>query len=628
METARYMCQRLAPFFVFFLIIGFATRVALSLYNPADVEGGGFDMLQAFLVGLYFDIGTFAYFAIPLILAALAIPARVQGTKTDNRITAFVFFLFAYVMVFTAAGEWFFWDEFQSRYNFIAVDYLVYTHEVIGNIRESYPVFPIMAAIAVFTGLLAWAVYKILPRFSPLGVTLGRRLGAFALVIILAVTSNLVWRSEQASVSDNRYINELAHNGVYELFNAYSHNELTYEDFYITRPEAEIREFIAAKTGGNAQAESPLSHTVKARAAKKQYNLVVITVESLGANFLTRFGSTTNITPNLDKLVDKSMFFSNLYATGTRTVYGLAALTLASPPIPGNSIVRRHDNGGLATIGDVLRKQGYSTKFIYGGFGYFDNMNAFFDANGYEVVDRNNLSKEEINFANIWGVADDDLFRRVLKENDKAHAEGKPFFDMVMTTSNHRPYTYPEGKIDLPPKSGRRGGVKYSDFAIDEFLREAAKKPWFKDTIFVIVADHTAGSSGKSQLDPTKYHIPMWVYAPGIIKPRIVDTMMSQIDVVPTVLGLMNVSYESKFFGRDIMKEKPGRVFISNYQQLGYMTDKGLVILSPVNKADFYKRDASGQYVRQDNVPQDILNEAIGYYQSAAQWRSWSKKAE
>ena len=123
-----------------------------------------------------------------------------------------------------------------------------------------------------------------------------------------------------------------------------------------------------------------------------------------------------------------------------------------------------------------------------------------------------------------------------------------------------------------------------------------------------------------------KYHIPMWIYAPDIIKPGRVSHTASQIDVPPTVLGLMGVDYESRFFGVDLMKEKPGRIFISNYQQLGYLTDKGLVILSPQQKVRFYNKDENGVYTphKGREMPQEMLDAAIGYYQGAEQWRTWS----
>lgn len=624
MKTLRYAFQRLLPYLTFFVVLEFLVRISLFLYSGAQMGPLRLRMLAAPLVGLGFDLATFTYIAIPVLFYALALPRRFQGERADRIGSGIVFFLFTYILLFSAVGEWLFWDEFQTRYNFIAVDYLVYTQEVIGNIQESYPVFWLMAAMALASFFLTTLYYKHADRFLPLATPLSRRALAFAGIIVLSVCSYATFKPDYAEISDNRYLSEVARNGIFELFSAFNNNELDYNKFYLTRPIEDVAAFVRKNVGGDANSENPLARSIDNHKQKK-HNLVVITVESLSADYLARFGNSKNITPHLDALIPHSLFFSNLYATGSRTVYGLSAITLSMPPVPGNSIVRRPDNGNLYSLGSVLKDQGYETKFIYGGFGYFDNMNAFFGANGYQVVDRNNLAKDEIHFANIWGVSDDDLFRRTMKENDKSYASGKPFFDMLMTTSNHRPYTFPPGKIDLPT-GGRGAGVKFTDFAIDEFLKESAKKPWFKDTIFVIVADHTAGSSGKSDLTPDKHHIPLWIYAPGIVKPGDIDWMASQIDIAPTVLGLMGVDYESHFYGKDLLKEKPDRAFISNYQKLGYLTKEGLVILEPNQVTEFLKKDANGDYKPAGKIPPHLLDEAIGYYQGAAQWRSWSKQ--
>ncbi|TAL31687.1 MAG: LTA synthase family protein [Alphaproteobacteria bacterium] len=618
----RYFWVRIKPFLLVFLGCETAARVVLTLCAWKDLAEARWNVVEAMLVGFAFDLSVFTYFLIPMALYLACVPAARHGRRMDRIVSTALFFSVSYILIFCTVSEFIFWDEFQSRYNFIAVDYLVYTHEVIDNIRESYPVGTLMAAIAL-AALAISAVYH--RRGVPSTVTAPHarhRAGLLLGAVALAAMSFVATKSSYADISPNRYVNEIARNGIFELFSAFRHNELSYDKFYDTLPVEKVAAFLEKQVGANlGTASSPLDHTVTARATGKKYNLVLITVESLSASYMTVFGNRKGITPHLDKLADESLFFTNLYATGTRTVYGLSAITLAMPPVPGNSIVRKQDNGGLASLGGVLQDKGYATKFIYGGFGYFDNMNEFFSANGYGIVDRSSLSKDEIHFANAWGVSDDDLYRRVMTENDKEFAAGRPFFDMIMTTSNHRPYTYPEGKIDIPSHTGRDGGVKFTDYTIHEFLEESKKRPWFKDTIFVIIADHTAGSAGKTDLDPAKYHIPMFVYAPGIVKPGKVDWMTSQIDVTPTLLGLMGVSYESRFYGKDALKTHPHRAFISNYQKLGYLTEDGLVILSPVQQSGFY--DSKGVAAK---APPGRLEEAIAYYEGASKWRQWSKK--
>jgi phosphoglycerol transferase MdoB-like AlkP superfamily enzyme len=188
---------------------------------------------------------------------------------------------------------------------------------------------------------------------------------------------------------------------------------------------------------------------------------------------------------------------------------------------------------------------------------------------------------------------------------------------MVMTTSNHRPFTYPEGKIDIPSHTGREGGVKYADFAIGRFLERARKEAWFHETLIVIVADHCAGSAGKTALPVKKYEIPMMVYAPSHIRPQRVDRLASQIDIAPTVLGLLNASYRTKFFGRDILAPGPPRerAFLSTYQKLGYMDDERLVVLEPGKKVESYTyRREDGHLTPASDMGRQV-EETLAYYQ-------------
>lgn len=236
----------------------------------------------------------------------------------------------------------------------------------------------------------------------------------------------------------------------------------------------------------------------------------------------------------------------------------------------------------MFSAGFITRSRGYENKFIYAGYGYFDNMNDFFSHNGFDIVDRSSFDDAEVSFSNAWGVCDEDLYDKSIKEADLSYERGKPFFNFVMTTSNHRPYTYPDGKIDIPSHSGRDGAVKYTDYAIGEFIKKAKSKPWFDNTIFLFVADHNGGSAGKSSLPLRRYKIPLILYAPKLIEPQRVDKLASQIDTMPTLFALLGWSYESLFYGNDIQSlDYKERTFIGNYQKLGLVRDGKLITLSP-----------------------------------------------
>lgn len=533
------------------------------------------------------------------------------------------FFIVIITLIFNAISEWIFWEEFSVRYNFIAVDYLIYTTEVIGNIRQSYPVTPVLIVLFVVSVVATYLLRNFFTPDRSVPLKFGQRTKFALLLLLLPVGTYFLVDHKWKNHSSNQYANELAGNGIYEFGFAFWHNQLDYDTFYQTLP---IKKVIEVFKGGfkskntDTAAMGTVRNIISGKTENKM-NVVMISVESLSAEFLGSFGNTQHITPNLDSLAKKGLLFTKLYASGTRTVRGLEALSLCIAPTPGQSIVKRPDNKNLFTLGSVFRSKGYNSRFIYGGYGYFDNMNEFFSQNGYEVTDRNALKANEIHYENTWGVADEDLFTLSLHEFDKDYQNKKPFFAQIMTVSNHRPYTYPEGRIDIPSHTGREGAVKYTDYAIGKFIKEAEQKPWFHNTLFVIVADHCASSAGKVELPVDKYHIPMIFYSPGHIAQGKFEKLVAQIDIGPTLLGYLNFNYKSKFFGQDVFKmnDKDQRIFISTYQSLGYIKNDKLVILEPNKKVNTFIPD----YVSGSSkaIPNEkwLTNEAISNYQLAAE---------
>lgn len=578
-------------------------------------------LVQAALTGFIFDAATLAYGILPLALYLLLAPRRMTGHRWHPWLVRFFYLLFVASLVFDGCAEYFYFREFGTRFNFIAIDYLIYTHEVIGNIRESYPLPFIFTGIGV-ASLLCVALLRNLLDSAGKFTFAGTYHRTGALLIIPSLLALSLINVSQSAVTPNNFANEIAGNGIYNLVAAFRNNELSYTRFFRTEPEnralGRLRTLVAERNNGfvNPTSASFTRH-IRGEGPEKHLNVIVVVEESLSAEYLGVFGNKERLTPNLDRLAKESLLFTNLYATGTRTVRGLEAISLSMPPLPGTSIVKRPDNGGFRSWGEIMNSKGYDSRFIYAGYGYFDNMNAFFSGNGYSIVDRTALSKEEITFSNVWGVCDEDLFRRVIREANASHAAGKPFFSMVMTTSNHRPFTYPDGRIDIPSKTGRNGGVKYADYAIGRLVAEARRQPWFDDTIFVFVADHCAGSAGKTEVPVKKYEIPLLVYAPKHIRPARFDGIMSQIDVAPTVLGLMNMSYDTDFLGHDALKDSGNspRAFISTYQKLAYLTEDRLLVLGPQQYAAEYLIDRRTGDAKPMPLDDRLLGDALAYYQ-------------
>ena len=636
----------LSDFFVFVIASAFLWLYLIFISNSKYLKPYGyiiFGLLVSLLIYVKFfntilneyggvlpEIG-FAFIAIKTTLFGLLLFLPKYRDTIRYWLFSFVIFLFVVILLQNAISEFFFWNEFGVKYNFIAVDYLVYTNEVIGNIMQSYPVIPLFSILFIVAGLVTYFIVKKSKNYIENIPTIVEKIKISGVYFLLFGMSLFVipFLSTKEN-SDNIFANELEANGIYKFYQAFMNSELDYFKFYKTLPEKEAYDLLNAQITGSIRGTT--LRDIKSVAAENHKNVVLITIESYSAEFLKMYGNEQNITPFLDSLATKSLVFSNLYAVGNRTVRGLEAVTLCLPPTAGESVVKRVDNKEKFSTGSVFKQKGYNVKYLYGGDAYFDNMQDFFGGNGYEIVDKKTFKPNEITFQNIWGVCDEDMYNKAITEMNSEFRENKPFFNHIMTVSNHRPFTYPNDKIDIPGDAkSREGGVKYTDFAMKEFFNKAKKQPWFSNTVFVILADHCASSSGKTELPVDKYRIPAMVYSPGFIAPKYYTNLMSQIDVMPTVFGLLNFNYQSKFFGQDVLKSdyKP-RALIATYQNLGLIKDNVLTIISPKQQVKQLQltlipnpKVTSEFQLLYEQKPiakprLDLENETISYYQTAS----------
>ena len=544
---------------------------------------------------------------------------------------SFVIFLYVVLILQNGISEYFFWNEFGVKYNFIAVNYLIYTNEVIGNIMESYPIIPLFLALFIIAGSVTYFIVKKSRNYIENIPTFVEKIKISGIYLLLFGLSLLAIPSVSTKEnSQNIFANELQANGIYKFYSAFINKELDYFKFYKTvlnsAAYAQLKIQIPAISGQTTLRQ------IKSEAAENHKNVVLITIESYSAEFMKMYGNEQNITPFLDSLATKSLVFTNLYAVGNRTVRGLEAVSLCFPPTAGESVIKRKDDKNKFSTGSIFRKKGYDVKFMYGGDAYFDNIEDFFAGNNYDIVDKKTFAPNEITFDNIWGVCDEDMYNKAIVIMNKEGQSGKPFFNHIMTVSNHRPFTYPNGKIDIPGDAkSRDGGVKYTDYALKKFFKAAKKQPWFNNTVFVILADHCASSAGKTELPADKYRIPAMIYSPGFVKRQYYANLMSQIDVMPTVLGLLNFNYQSKFYGQDVLKldYKP-RALIATYQDLGLIKDNILTIISPKQKIKQFQltlrkdqKVAPEFQIYYDQIllkkeRTDLVKETISYYQTAS----------
>lgn len=626
-------------FILWFLVVSQLLRIVFFVWQFDDVSWNIIDVFRTFLTGLFFDIGAVHFICLPAIIYYVILPNKWIGSILDKVLVWFFTSLTVFILVFTFFAEITFWDEFKNRFNFIAVDYLIYTHEVVANINQSYPLPFLIIGVLSLTAFILFFFYKRKAFFNTFKqkATAIQRFSLLGLSILIVIVYSVFITNNQAEWSSNRYNSEISKNGIYSFFAAFRNNQMEYTQFYTSIDNNKAFSIVKNKLNNsnirfNKKGLSIHRTITDSLPSNEKKNVVFILVESLSGSFMQEFGNKEKITPFLDSLAQKSIFFENLYATGTRTVRGMEAVTLCIPPTPGQSIVKRPENSNLFTVNNVFKSKGYDCNFFYGGDGYFDNMNAYFGGNGFSIYDRgrgsvlsdkikttrNNINDNEVTFENAWGICDEDIFNKMLKVADNQYQNDKPFFNFVMTTSNHRPYTYPSGKIDIPSGTGREGAVKYTDFALRELFKKARTKPWFKNTVFVVIADHCASSAGKDEIDVANYHIPAFIVNLPESNTQKISKQCSQIDLFPTLFSLMHWNYDSDFFGKNVLdKHFEERSLIGTYRKLALMKQNKVMILSDQKKQAFYTWDKENNNLNPLPMEKSFLDETVAWYQTA-----------
>ncbi len=622
-----------------YLIFAFVIRLTLYSWSFNELEFSFLNLFKIFSLGFLFDIGCLSYTMAFYSIYLLLIPKRFYGSIIDKILTKFAYALVLFIMIFSFLAELTFWEEYQRRFNFIAVDYLLYTYEVVQNINQTFPLPLILGILLLITFLsIKTAKNKNAFKFTfNNSDSFTTKIIPAAFWIFILSSFHLYVDNKQTEIFSNQFENEITKSGIYSFFAAYNSNELDYNDFYETLPTStaykNVRNLVTAKNDSLINTRKSIKRTIFNEGEEQKPNVIFIGLESVSTSFMKRFGSNKNLIPAIDSIAKESIFFTNLQATGTRTIRGMEAIVLCIPPTPGRSIVKRKNNDNLFTIGEVFKQKGYTRTFFYGGDGHFDNMNNFFSNNGFDIVDRkkkhrlNNelptkrsqIIDDEVTFENAWGICDGDLYNKVLKEADEMYKLQKPFFNFIMTSTNHKPYTYPDGLIDIPSGTNRDGALKYINLAFETFFKEAKNKPWFKNTVFVIVSDHCAYSAGRSEINVEKYHVPAFIYNLKGETPQEVSKLSSQIDLFPTLFGYLNWSYKTNMFGQDISKMQPKdeRALIANHRKLGLLKGDKLLILDSQKNHNFYKWEKQNNELTLQKTDSLFLKETISYYQTA-----------
>lgn len=617
---------------VFFVVLGTLTRLALVLAGRGEVSHSTATLGRIFAAGALLDLWVAAWCILPLVLYLALLPERWWQARWQKVVLSVGLVVTLYGTLFVAAAEWFFFEEFDSRFNFVAVDYLLYPTEVVTNIWQSYPTGKVLLAVAALVAALYFGLRN---RFRPAWEVPAPLLGRIAVLFthagLLALLAVSASPRKLIEHSPDRLVRELTSNGIYAFGEALLGLDAPYDGFYASRDEGENHRRLEKLLDEPASAPVVLppgssARSIRALSPARRWNVVLLLEESLGSEFIGALHPDANehLTPEFDALTAEGVLFTQAFSTGNRTIRAIEATTSSLPPLPGASIVGRRGAKDLFTLPGVLGEAGYQTLFVYGGRALFDGMGPYLSANGMQrIVEQSDFPKGE--FSTAWGVSDQAILDRSLAEMEEMDRSGKPFFTMILSVSNHRPYAYPPGTIEpLPGLKRRQNVVRYADWAIGRFFRAVRQKSFYDHTLFVVMGDHGARVYGAATIPLASYQIPMLMIAPGVLPAgEKVDTLTSSLDVPPTILSILGFSYASRFFGHDLLHAEParGRALFVHNGDIALMRDGHIAVLGLRQQTDVFDVDrASGEFrmaERHSGPAEELVGDAIAYFQSA-----------
>ncbi|MDQ8031356.1 MAG: LTA synthase family protein [Bordetella sp.] len=542
-------------------------------------------------------------------------------------ITSYWFMLSWILLVLLEVSTPPFIQEYDTRPNRLFVEYLKHPREVSNMVWRGYKTALLGGtAVLVLVGFAGCVLFFNPTDDTPLAwwQRILYSVGMLA-VVILAIRGSLGHRpmnpSSVAYCSDGM-VNTLALNSLYNVFYAiYSmKNERGGSAMYGKMPSARMHEIVLAHANlppPAAGAELPSLHRQQpaARPARPK-KIVIILEESLGAQYSAALGGM-GLTPELDALMREGWAFTRTYATGTRSVRGLEAVTTGFPPTPMQAVLKLpRAQRGFFTLAQLLGREGYQSRFIYGGESHFDNMKAFFLGNGFDgIVDRKDFVDPV--FEGTWGASDEDMFNqldRVLREEGE-----QPSFTLAFSVSNHTPWEYPAGRIEVQGEPAtEHNSVRYADWALGRFFERARKAPYWDDTVFLVVADHDSRVFGATLVPVRHFHIPAVILGGGIAA-RADDRLISQIDLAPTLLSLAGIEADHPMIGHDLAISSPNRAIMQYDNTYGYLRGDDLLVMTPGRDPVQFRYDAPEQY-----TPVAVDTELARVALAHALWPDWA----
>jgi len=611
--------KKLFKYYLAIIAIFTIGRTALFLLYFDRFSKDDVNYWLSFLYGLKMDtIVASMLLVIPLILLTFT-PKNMA--KLTNFILRGYFLVVLGFLIYMENATFPFFTQYDVRPNFKFVEYLEYPIEVFHMLIADFKL-PLSIAF-VMIALFSWYFMKRTKNsfIEVLQSPLKYRILWFlplAILLFLGIRSSLGHRPaniSDAMYSNNRILNEVTKNSLYSVgYAIYANKRYSSKvvKLYGKMPVEEALKRVQNRLGikgNNLQSKSTFSRLEKSHFKQtKKKNLVIFLQESLGYQFIK-----PEITPELLKLKKEGLWFNDTYSNGTRSVRGIAGSSAGFLAVPGKGVVKRtKSQSGFFTFASLLNPLGYHTMFLYGGEARFDNMRSWFLGNGFnEIVEQKDYKNPA--YVATWGASDEDLVKKGNERFSQLYKEGKPFAAMMFSSSNHSPFDIPAGRIEEVKKGENcvENAVKYADYAIGEFFKEAKKLPYYKDTIFVVIADHNIRVYGDDVVPVNMFHIPALIIGEGV-EPKEYNDLASQPDVLATALDYLGKDFTYPILGHSIFSNEKRNINLMQFNEnYALRVDNKVAVVIPSQPAKTY--EYVGEHLREIDHDVELERDALAF---------------
>lgn len=616
----------LLPVFSLFLIwvAAFQLLRALLIITTWSHHGDATMPLvwQSLLHGMRFDVAMAVWLTLPFALWRIV---RASPGRRERRLAFGIYALLALAGLFTLIAEVEFYKEFQMRLGPLAYDYFSTEAEhnaiVLGMIWHGYPVVRWTLVCLALWAVFVWAVRRLFQPATcqpglPTRLLVTAVLAAGAVIGIRSGFQHSPLRWGNAYFSTSTYVNQMTLNGLWSLLDAArssASGQKSARQWERRMPRNEAIQHarqIVVLPGEKLvdPGKYPLLRVSPPNDAmvKRPRNVVLVMMESFTARFCGAAGAPFGATPHLDALAREGILFDRAFSVSTHTVQGLFSTLCSFPNLPDNDRPSKTSTGEqpFRTLPRILAENSFETVFLYNGLFSWDNMEGFYRHQGVQRFIGRDDFKNPTFVDQDWGPCDFDVFNRAVEEFSDLVARKKRFFGIILTLSNHAPFDLPkvEGLERITTggeQDNRINGVHYADWAVGQFMASARKQEWFEDTLFVFVGDHGFGVPPNiTEVSLLHMHVPLLFYAPALFGSNrgVRHQTASQLDILPSILGLLGLDSPHQAFGRDLFRlppDDPGHAYVKRpgAPMLGWIKGDEILVASTGSPAHLYRLD-------------------------------------